>query len=109
MTGAGAPESFDGAAITGNTFPFLGIRPLLGRAIAPDDAKPGSPPVFVLSYKVWQRRFGGDPSIVGFTLAAVVGDPNGGIDGKLISHPRCSQREINIAPVVGKNLTVHKI
>jgi putative ABC transport system permease protein len=65
MTGAGAPESFDGAAVTGNTFPFLGVNPLLGRAIAPDDAKPGSPPVFVLSYKVWQKRFGGDPAILG--------------------------------------------
>src|ERR1700722_16858302 len=51
MTGTGAPESFRGASVTGNTFEFLGIPPLLGRAITRDDAKPGAPPVFVLSYK----------------------------------------------------------
>ena len=68
MTGRGGPESLDGASVTGNTFEFLGIRPLLGRTITPEDAKPGAPPVFVLSYKVWQKRFGGDASIVGSTF-----------------------------------------
>ncbi len=68
MTGRGGPESMDGASVTGNTFEFLGIRPLLGRTITPEDAKPGAPPVFVLSYKVWQKRFGGDPGIVGSTF-----------------------------------------
>ncbi|MCU1257981.1 MAG: hypothetical protein JWO80_866 [Bryobacterales bacterium] len=68
MTGQGAPESFDGATVTGNTFEFLGVTPLLGRAVTPDDVKPGAPPVFVLSYKVWKRRFGGDASIVGRTF-----------------------------------------
>ncbi len=72
-TGPAAPESFTGALVTGNTFQFLGIPPLLGRAATPADAKPGAPPVFVLSYKVWQKRFNGDPSIFGkvFTLDSV--------------------------------------
>ena len=61
----GSAESFDGASVTGNTFEFLGMRPLIGRAATPADAKPGAPPVFVMSYKLWQRRFAGDPSIVG--------------------------------------------
>jgi putative ABC transport system permease protein len=68
MTGAGAPESFRGGTVTGNTFVFLGVPPLLGRAITPADALPGAPPVFVLSYKVWQRRFAGDPTIIGKTF-----------------------------------------
>jgi len=68
MTGGDAPLQFDGATVTGNTFEFLGIPPLLGRAITPEDAKPGAPPVFVLSYKVWQKKFAGDPSIVGRTF-----------------------------------------
>jgi putative ABC transport system permease protein len=69
MTGKGeTPEKFDGARVTGNTFHFLGIPALLGRAATPDDAKPGAPPVFVLSYKVWQSRFAGDSSIVGKTF-----------------------------------------
>lgn len=62
------PESFTAARVTGNTFQFLGLPPLLGRAATPGDAQPGAPPVFVLSYKVWQGRFGGDPNIVGKTF-----------------------------------------
>src|SRR5579884_113846 len=67
-TAGGPPESLDGAMVTGNTFQFLGMAPLLGRAITPEDAKPGAPPVFVLSYKLWVKRFGADPSIVGRTF-----------------------------------------
>jgi putative ABC transport system permease protein len=62
------PESFNAARVTGNTFQFLGLPPLLGRAATPADAQPGAPPVFVLSYKVWQGRFGSDPGIVGKTF-----------------------------------------
>src|SRR5450755_4235234 len=61
-------ESFRGAHVTGNTFQFLGVSPMLGRYAIPDDARPGAPPVFVLSYKVWQSRFSSDPAIVGKTL-----------------------------------------
>src|SRR5258708_7212661 len=52
MTGSGAAESFRGAGVTGNTVEVLGMPPLLGRAIPPEDAKPGAPPTFVLSCKV---------------------------------------------------------
>ncbi len=62
------PESFNAAHVTGNTFQFLGLPPLLGRAATPADAEPGAPPVFVLSYKVWQGRFAGDRNIVGKTF-----------------------------------------
>jgi len=64
----GSVESFRGALTTGNTFQFLGVAPLLGRYAIPDDARPGAPPVFVLSYKVWRSRFAGDPAIVGKTF-----------------------------------------
>ena len=63
-------EQFDGAYMTPNTFEFLGVAPQVGRGITPEDAKPGAPPVFVMSYKMWQNRFSLDPSILGrsFTL-----------------------------------------
>ncbi|MBV9758934.1 MAG: ABC transporter permease [Acidobacteriaceae bacterium] len=64
----GAIESFNGAHVTGNTFTFLGMGPLLGRYATPDDARPNAPPVFVMSYKLWQKRFSGDPSIIGKTF-----------------------------------------
>jgi putative ABC transport system permease protein len=63
-----SPESLDTDLVTGNAFQFLGVPPLLGRGIQPADAQPGAPPVFVLSYKVWVKRFGLDSSIVGKTF-----------------------------------------
>jgi predicted permease len=53
------------AYVTPNTFSFLGVNPLLGRAITPEDAKPSAPPVFAMNYQLWQKRFNGDPKIVG--------------------------------------------
>jgi hypothetical protein len=58
-------EPLNTALVTDNGFQFLGVPPLLGRGILPGDGKPGAPPVFALSYKVWQNRFGRDPRIVG--------------------------------------------
>jgi len=61
-------EQFDGAYVTPNTFRFLGVEPLLGRPITPEDARPGALPVFVMSYKMWQRRFNRDRTILGRTF-----------------------------------------
>jgi len=61
-------QPLDTDMVTGNAFQFLGVAPLLGRPIVPEDARPGAPPVFVLSYKVWLSRFGRDPGIVGQTF-----------------------------------------
>jgi predicted permease len=54
--------------VTGNYFLTLGIRPFGGRMISPDDDKPSSPPVIVLSHRAWQTTYGGDPSVVGSTF-----------------------------------------
>jgi putative ABC transport system permease protein len=61
----GGSEQYDGAWVTGNSFEFHGVEPFLGRWITSDDARPGSPPVFVMSYRLWREKFGGDPGIVG--------------------------------------------
>ena len=58
-------EQLDGAYVTPNTFDFLGVPPLLGRVTTAEDVKPGAPPVFVMSHKLWTRRFHQDPSILG--------------------------------------------
>ena len=66
-------ERFQGQLSTPNTFEFLGVSPLLGRAAQPADYQPGAPPVFVLRYKTWVSRFSSDPSIINktFTLNGV--------------------------------------
>ncbi len=66
--GTGATEQFLGGWVTSNTFEFLGIEPLVGRQITREDGKPGSPPVFVMSYTLWTKLFHRDPNVLGATL-----------------------------------------
>jgi macrolide transport system ATP-binding/permease protein len=67
--GRGEPEQVFGQAVTGNYFDVLGTPMAAGRTFAPDeDSQPGAHPVVVLSYGLWQRRFGGRPDIVGDTI-----------------------------------------
>ncbi len=56
------------AGTSTNYFDVLGMRPVLGRFLRPEDGQPGAPPVMVLSYAAWRRDFGGDPSVVGHSL-----------------------------------------
>jgi len=66
-TGQGT-EQLRGGLTTANTFTFLGVEAIAGRTLVPDDGKPGAPPVFVMSYKLWAARFGLDPTIIGKTF-----------------------------------------
>ena len=54
--------------VTGNYFSTLGVRAFGGRLFTPDDDTPAAPPVAVLSHRVWQTTYGGDPSVVGATF-----------------------------------------
>jgi predicted permease len=60
--------------VDGHYFSTLGVSAYFGRALTPEDDKPGSPPVVVLSHRAWQTNYGSDPSIVGSTLV-VEGHP----------------------------------
>jgi putative ABC transport system permease protein len=67
--GAGSqPERVEGATVTSNFFSALGVRALLGRTVSSELDRPGGAIVAVLSYGLWQRRFGSDPLILGRTL-----------------------------------------
>jgi putative ABC transport system permease protein len=67
-------EFLSGGLMSPNTFGFLGVPAALGRTLTPEDAKPGAPPVFVLSHKTWLKHFNGDPNVVGqsFTFNGVL-------------------------------------
>jgi predicted permease len=65
----GTAERLRGELVSGNYFDVLGLAPHVGRLLTPvDDRVPGGHPVVVLNHGYWQRRFGGDPRIVGRTL-----------------------------------------
>ena len=70
MTGDFPPESFGGVLLTGNSFNFLGVRPVIGRTIQPSDVRPdgNTEPVVVLSHKLWLRLFQGSADALGKTL-----------------------------------------
>jgi len=65
LTSDGEPEEIPSQIATPNLFSVLGVNPIMGRTFTPDDGKPSQPEVAVLSYGLWQRRFGGDQNIVG--------------------------------------------
>src|SRR5438128_1481148 len=68
--GTGDPQQVFGEIVTGNYFGVLGAKPAIGRGFLPDeDQTPGAKLVCVLGYGEWQKRFGGEPSIVGRTIS----------------------------------------
>jgi predicted permease len=62
------PERLMAAKVTWEWFNVFGVRPLLGRVFHPEEDQPNANQVAVLAYDTWQRRFGGDPSIVGKSI-----------------------------------------
>ncbi len=68
VTGGGTPEQLVAQYVTPDFFAALGASPLLGRTFTPDEGPRGKSDVVVLGYGLWQRRFGGDPGIIGRTI-----------------------------------------
>jgi putative ABC transport system permease protein len=68
LTGREVAEQLQGARATASFFTTLGVEPLLGRTFTPEEDAQGVAPTAILSYGLWQRRFGGDPDIVGQSL-----------------------------------------
>ncbi|HWF08306.1 MAG TPA: ABC transporter permease [Bryobacteraceae bacterium] len=68
VTGLGEPEQLRALNVTHGVLNAAGVPPLIGRWISREDDTPGSPEVAVLSYGYWQRRFGGDPKVLGRSL-----------------------------------------
>jgi len=65
LTDEGEPEKVEAQAVTANFFPLLGVKPDLGRVFNGEEDQPGRNNVAVISYGLWQRRFGGDPALIG--------------------------------------------
>src|SRR5579872_4357583 len=64
LSGNGTPQEVRGARVTANLIPLLGVSPAVGRTFTADEERPGSGKV-VLSYRLWQGRYGGDAAILG--------------------------------------------
>ena len=64
MTGRGEPARLQGAVVTADLFPLLGVAPIMGRSFLPDEDKPGGGRVIVLSQQLFQKRFNSDSSVL---------------------------------------------
>jgi len=60
-----AAQSYPGEFVSGNYFTMFGIKAYAGRALTDGDDQPSAPPVAVMSYRLWQEKYGSDPSVIG--------------------------------------------
>ena len=58
-------DTRNGEYVSGNFFRTLGVQPWIGRLMTDEDDQEGAPPVAVMSYRIWQDKYGSDPSVVG--------------------------------------------
>jgi len=65
ITGQGAPQSLEGASLTYEVLPMLGVQPQLGRCFTAEDDQDNAPATVILSHSLWTNLFGSDPSILG--------------------------------------------
>src|SRR5437660_1182480 len=69
LTGIEPPERIQGFLVTANFLDLVGVKPALGRAFRAEEEQPGQDSVAILTYGLWQRRFGADPNIINKTIA----------------------------------------
>ena len=68
LTGTAEPEQVQGAIVSPSLFPLLGIKPMLGRVLLPEEDHPNKVFSVVMSERLWRRRFNSDPQIIGQTI-----------------------------------------
>jgi len=69
FTGSGQPEHLAGEFVSADFLPVLGVNPALGRSFLPEEDRRGAGGAVVLTYGLWKRRFGGDPQVLGRSIA----------------------------------------
>jgi predicted permease len=68
VTGLGTPEHTNTLQVTRGILTAVGVQPVVGRWFSPEDDRPGTPETVILSNGYWQRRFGGDPGVIGSVM-----------------------------------------
>jgi predicted permease len=101
-----ALETTPGAWVTGEYYRTLGITPIIGRLLGPDDDRPGAPPAAVIADAYWARKFARDPRAIGQTLliegihVSVVGVTPAGFRGAVVGEAADITLAIGVIPQV---------
>jgi putative ABC transport system permease protein len=100
MIGLGEPRSIQGGVVSGTYFDVMGLRPVLGRLIGPQDDGPKADGVVVLTYRFWSTAFKKDPSVIGKTVRlGSIGDRTATVIGVLepcVPYPQDTEIIANI-------------
>jgi predicted permease len=108
-------QSYPGEFVSGNYFTMFGITAYAGRALTAKDDRPGASPVAVMSYRLWQQRYGSDPSVIGsvfnvddqpFTVVGI--SPPGFFGDTLRSGPPDFFLPLNTQPFVQSDADLNK-
>jgi hypothetical protein len=102
IIGLGEPREVNGGVVNGSFFDVMGLRPVLGRLIGPEDDGPKAASVLVLTYRFWSDTLKGDPSVIGKTvhLGSVGEDRSATIIGVLepsVPYPQETEIIANVA------------
>ena len=110
-----AAQSYPGEFVSGNYFKMFGIRAYAGRALTASDDRPDAAPVAVMSYRLWQRTYGSDPSVIGsvfdiddkpFTVVGIT--PPGFFGDRLRNTPPDFFLPLNTEPFVEADADLNK-
>jgi predicted permease len=110
-----ATQGYRGEFVSGNYFTTFGIRAYAGRLLTAKDDQPNAPPAAVMSYRLWQQRYGSDPSVIGgafniddkpFTVVGIT--PPGFFGDTLRSHPPDFFLPLNTEPLLGAAGDIHQ-
>lgn len=110
-----AAGSYRGEFVSGNYFIMFGINAYAGHMLTPADDRPGAPPVVVMSYRLWQQRYGSDPSVIGsvfnvdekpFTLVGIT--PPGFFGDTLRNNPPDFFLPLNTEPLVEADASINE-
>jgi putative ABC transport system permease protein len=84
MIGLGEPRGVHGGVVSGNYFEVMGLRPVLGRLVGPQDGGADAPGVIVLTYRFWSTAYKKDPNVIGKTVRlSSIGDRSATVIGVL--------------------------
>ncbi len=84
MVGLGEPRIVHGGVVSGNYFEVMGLRPVLGRLVGPQDGSADAPGVIVLTYRYWSTVYKRDPNVIGKTVRlSSIGDRSATVIGVL--------------------------
>ncbi|MEM9292286.1 MAG: ABC transporter permease [Acidobacteriota bacterium] len=99
LTEEDRPERVPGARVSAGFFDTLGSPPVIGRGFLAEEEEPGAPAVTVLSHALWQRRFAGDPEVVG-TQIPLNGTPTTvvGVLAPQVAFPQRTEIYVPLAP-----------